>query len=105
MQNVSPCGSTSDESSACESPKTLDELRAFVHKCLCAKENLLEDQFGMVEAPIVRGDRRCGIQFLLQGPRAVRLSAVWTSDRNEVFLYDAAGERYDKIALSERIAA
>ena len=84
---------------------TLEELRAFVHHRLCAKENLLEDQFAMTESPIVRGGEQCGIQFLLQGPRAVRLSAVWTSGRNEIFLYDAAGERYQKIELSHRVAA
>lgn len=83
----------------------MDELRQFVHQHLCSKENLLEDQFGMVETPIVRGGQQCGLQFLLQGPRAVRLSAVWTSDKNEIFLYDAAGERYQKIELSQRIAA
>ena len=84
-------------------PSTVDELRIFVHHHLCAKENLLEDQFSMVESAILRGEQRCGIQFLLKGPRAVRLSAVWNCDRNEVFLYDAAGERYQKIELSRRI--
>lgn len=96
---------TSTDSSSSEHPTTLDGLRAFVHQRLCAKENLLEDQFGMQESPILRGDQTCGLQFLLQGPRAVRLSAVWTSDRNEIFLYDAGGERYAKIELQHRISA
>jgi hypothetical protein len=29
---------------------TLDELRQFIHKTLCEKENLLADQFTMTEA-------------------------------------------------------
>lgn len=86
-------------------PSTLEELRLFVHYRLCARENLLEDQFTTADSPIVRGGQSCGLQFQLQGPRSVRLSAVWTSDRNEVYLYDAAGERYEKIALKRRIAA
>lgn len=86
-------------------PSSLDELRQLVHHRLCARENLLEDQFGMVETPIVRGGDRCGLQFLLQGPRSVRLTAVWTADKNEIFFYDAVGERYDKVSLTTRIAA
>lgn len=110
MQNVviapaPPNASSESESPAESHPSTLDELREFVHRQLCAKENLLEDQFEMVESAIIRGGQECGLQFLLQGPRAVRLSAVWNSDRNEVFLYDAAGERYRKIELARRVAA
>jgi hypothetical protein len=40
---------------------TPDELRRFMHKTLCEKENLLADQFSMTELParVVVGSGRC----------------------------------------------
>ena len=87
------------------SPTTLDELRQFVHGRLCAMEGLLEDQFDTVETPVIRRGQPCGLQFDLRGPRAVRLGAVWASDRNELYVYDAQGQRAEKLTLSARISA
>jgi hypothetical protein len=83
---------------------TLDELRQFVHKILCEKENLLVDQFRMTEVRLTRGSGPCGLQFSLRGPRNVRLGAIWAADRNVVYLYDAAGARYAKLRLKNRLA-
>ena len=82
---------------------TLDELRQFIHQTLCAKENLLADQFTMTEVRLTSGSRPCGIQFCLRGPRNVRLAAIWVADRNVVYLYDARGERYAKLSLKNRV--
>ncbi len=71
---------------------TLDELRQFIHKTLCEKENLLADQFTMTEVRLTSGSGPCGIQFCLRGPRNVRLAAIWVADRNVVYLYDARGD-------------
>jgi hypothetical protein len=79
---------------------TLDELRHFIHKTLCEKENLLVDQFTMTEFELTRGKKPCGIQFSLRGPRNVRLGAIWVADRNLVYLYDARGTRYAKLRLT-----
>jgi hypothetical protein len=78
---------------------TLDDLRAYVHRILCEKENLLADQFKMIESKLTRGSRDCGLQFTLHGPRSVRLSAIWESGRNTVYFYDAGGERYATVRL------
>ena len=83
---------------------TLDELRQFIHKTLCDKENLLVDQFTMTEFQLTRGKKPCGIQFSLRGPRNVRLGAIWVADRNLVYLYDARGTRYAKLRLMNRLA-
>jgi len=83
---------------------TLDELRQFIHKTLCEKENLLVDQFTMTEFELTRGKKPCGIQFSLRGPRNVRLGAIWVADRNLVYLYDARGTRYAKLRLTNRLA-
>ena len=81
---------------------TLDELRRFIHKALCEKENLLVDQFTMTEFQLTRGKGFCGLQFSLRGPRNVRLGAIWVADRNLVYLYDARGARYAKWRLTTR---
>ena len=82
---------------------TLDDLRAYVHRILCEKENLLADQFKMIESKLTRGSRECGLQFTLHGPRSVRLSAIWESDRNSIHLYDASGMRYATVRLPRRV--
>ena len=83
----------------------LDELRGFVHKTLCERENILEDQFGLTEAALIRSGRDCGRHFCLQGPRNVRLEAIWVADRNTLYFYDARGMRFLKIQLVERLDA
>jgi len=83
---------------------TLDELCQFIHKTLCAKENLLVDQFTMTQLRLTRHNEPCGLQFCLHGPRNVRLAAIWVADQNVVYLYDASGERYAKLRLTHRLA-
>lgn len=83
--------------------RSLDDLRQFIHHTLCRKENLLADQFHMIESKLMRRGRVCGLQFSLQGPRSVRLGAIWTEDRNTIYFYDARGERYLKLRLRQRL--
>jgi hypothetical protein len=52
---------------------------------------------------LTRRSRACGLQFSLHGPRNVRLGAIWASDHNVVYLYDAQGVRYEKIRLRQRL--
>ncbi|MCA9006601.1 MAG: hypothetical protein KDA70_15115 [Planctomycetaceae bacterium] len=83
--------------------QSLNELRQFIHKTLCEKENLLEEQFSMSEMSLIRRGRSCGLQFSINGPRSVRLGAIWASDSNMIYFYDARGERYAKVHLPNRI--
>lgn len=83
--------------------RTLDNLRTFVHYTLCKKENLVEDQFTMSEMQLTRRGRHCGLQFSLHGPRSVRLGAIWASDHNVIYFYDAQGDRYHKVRLKHRL--
>jgi hypothetical protein len=82
---------------------SLDELREYIHRTLCRRENLLPDQSPLGELPLTRSGASCGIQFILQGPRAVRLSAIWASDLNVVYFYDTRGERFMKVPLRYRL--
>ena len=86
-----------------ENIHSIDALRTFIHTTLCEKENLLADQFGMSEIMLIKRGRECGMQFLLQGPRSVRLGAIWAAEQNIVYFYDAQGERYKKVRLSRHI--
>ena len=82
--------------------ETIEALRAFVRGTLCGKENLVEDQFSMREMPLVLYGNPCGLQFTIQGPRSVRLSAVWAVDASMVYFYDARGERFLKVRVDTR---
>ena len=84
-------------------PKTAEQLHAYVHETLCARENLLTDQFRTVAAPLRRAGKPCGCQYTLLGPRSVRLTAVWDAKRNCLFLFDATGARIEKRMLPQRI--
>jgi len=81
---------------------TIKDLREFVHATLCSKENLVSDQFNMIERELTKNGRSCGVQFTIHGPRQVRLSAVWASDRNLLYFYDTSGVRYLKVPLRKR---
>ena len=82
---------------------TLEELHTFIHQTLCGKEGLLTDQFPLTAMQLTRRGRPCGLQFSLQGPRDVRLGAVWASDHNIIYFYDTRGERYLKVSLTRRL--
>lgn len=81
---------------------TLDDLRAFVHRVLCDRENILADQFALREVPLKRGALPCGLEFRIQGPRSIRLGAIWNSDHNVLYFYDTRGERFLKLQLTQR---
>ncbi len=82
--------------------ESLEALREFIHITLCEKENLVREQFAMSEMPLVLYGAPCGLQFTIRGPRSIRLSAVWASDPNMVYFYDARGERFSKLQLKNR---
>ena len=84
--------------------RTLDELQSFVRTKLCDKENLLLEQTKVRNAPLIKQGKLCGYQFSVQGPRHVRLGAVWASDHNDIYFYDTRGNRYYKAHLPEQIA-
>lgn len=86
-----------------EAIRSLNDLRTFIHQTLCDKENLLEDQFQMTEMQLVRRGRDCGLQFSLNGPRSVRLGAIWAADQNVIYFYDTRGNRYLKLRLPHRL--
>lgn len=81
---------------------SLDDLSDYVNEILCHHEQLETGCFQLTRRTLYRNDRPCGIYFCLHGPRQVRLSAIWASDRNTLFFYRATGERYHTVRLAER---
>ena len=84
--------------------RTSEDLKNFIHLSLCRKENLLEHHFPMTELELKRNGQLCGSQFILHGPRSVKLSAVWDRKLNEILLYDAVGKRFARIRIPNVVA-
>jgi hypothetical protein len=81
-----------------------EELCQYVHESLCEKENLITEQFQTYPFPVFRNHKICAVEFHLQALRNVRLNAVWVLEKNEIYFYDARGERYTKLALQNWIS-
>ena len=77
----------------------LDSLRDFVNETLCEHYELKLDAFEMTERVLRRGGRPCGMYFCLHGPRAVKFTAIWETDRNRILFYGSTGERFLKTQL------
>jgi hypothetical protein len=77
----------------------LSDLRNYVHTTLCEQNELNHGSFEITERILVRGRQPCGIFFCLHGPRSVRLTAIWETDRNTVLFYGSTGERVHKTQL------
>jgi len=55
----------------------------------------------MTERILVRGGNPCGIFFCVHGPRSVKLTAIWETERNTILFYGSAGERIARTQLKE----
>ena len=77
----------------------LNDLRNYVHRTICEQNELEINAFQVTERILVRGERPCGIFFCLHGPRSVKLTAIWETDRNSVLFYNSSGERVGKSQL------
>ncbi len=83
--------------------ETINQLRQFVSRTLCQRNDFEEGIFQITERQLTRGDKNCGIFFCLHGPRSVKLTAVWESERNTILFYGATGERFQRSALDREL--
>lgn len=79
--------------------QSLDDLRRYVNETLCEFDNLEVGAFRMTERMLLRSGKPCGLYFCLHGPRAVKFSAIWETQRNMVLFYGSSGERFQKTQL------
>jgi hypothetical protein len=78
-----------------------EELRDYVYETFCDHYQLQIGEYRMTERILVRGGTPCGMYFCLNGPRMMRLTAIWETDRNQILFYAADGERFQKTQLIE----
>lgn len=79
----------------------LRSLREYVHATICSQNELEVGVFEVTERILLRGGTPCGIYFCLHGPRSVKLTAIWETDRNTVLFYGSNGERQLRARLQE----
>ena len=79
--------------------ENLNELREYVYGILCEHHELELNAFPMTERILLRSGKPCGIYFCVHGPRAVKFSAIWETDRNSILFYGSAGERFHRVQL------
>jgi hypothetical protein len=77
----------------------LNDLRTFVHQTICNQNELEPGVFPITERILVRSKKPCGIFFCLHGPRSVKLTAIWETDRNTILFYSSSGERVLKAQM------
>lgn len=74
-------------------------LRNYIYEFICAQNQLEIGAFQMTERMLTRRGQPCGMLYCLHGPRNLRLTAVWETDRNTVLFYGSAGERQEQVQL------
>jgi hypothetical protein len=79
---------------------TLEDLRVFVQRTVCDQQQLLSDTVQVSEEILLRQGKPCGMQFTLNGPRAVQFSAIWETDRHTILFYDCNGVRFHRCELT-----
>ena len=79
--------------------KDIKQLRQFVSHTLCKQNDFEEGIFQVTERILTRGTQPCGIFFCLHGPRSVKLTAVWETEKNSILFYGSTGERFQKTLL------
>lgn len=79
----------------------LDDLRDYINETLCDHYQLQIDAFRMTERILHRRGKPCGMYFCLHGPRGLKFSAIWETDRNCILFYGPNGERFQKTQLLE----
>lgn len=78
------------------------EVRDYVSKTLCSRDNLETGAFELSELPLHRGGSVCGVYFCLHGPRLLRLTAIWETETGTILFYGSEGQRFLKTNLSQQ---
>ncbi len=84
-----------------EQINSLDDLYDYVNETLCEHYQLQIDAFPLTQRYLRRAGKPCGIYYCLHGPRAVKFTAIWETDRNSILFYGSNGERFQKTQLLE----
>ena len=80
---------------ACETHSP-DSLRALVRQKLCEPDFLDPDCYQITESLLIQRGQPCGLAYCLNGPRAVRLTAIWSTEEQMLYCYNSRGKRFLK---------
>jgi hypothetical protein len=80
---------------------TLEELRDYVLRTLCTRDQLDPEQTPLYQGIIKRHGRPCGLFFQVAGPRMLKTYAVWAGEEDRILFYDSSGERFLQARLSD----
>lgn len=72
---------------------SFEDLRSYVRELLCRRGDMHQET-PIVETPLIRRRKPCGVEFVLLGPRNERLSAIWEVDTGKLLCYDQNLERF-----------
>ena len=78
----------------------LNDLKDYVHRTICDQNELELGVFPFAERILARGGKPCGIFFCLYGPRSVKFTAIWETERNTILFYGSSGERIMRTQLT-----
>ena len=78
----------------------LNGLKDYVHQTICDQNELELGVFPFAERILARSGKPCGIFFCLYGPRSVKFTAIWETERNTILFYGSSGERIMKTQLT-----
>ncbi|HEY1861620.1 MAG TPA: hypothetical protein VGG61_14765 [Gemmataceae bacterium] len=81
---------------------TWDELRDYVQRILCGRDQIDPSQTALIEVPIHRLGRQCGVLFRARGPRLQQTHAIWAAEEDRLLFYDSRGVRFAETHLTER---
>lgn len=79
----------------------LEDLRDYIYTTLCDTFEIQIGAYPMGESMLFRGGRPCGMYFCLEGPRGLKFTAIWETERNQVLFYGPTGERFQRTQLIE----
>jgi hypothetical protein len=80
---------------------SVKDISDLVYNTLCNYEQLEPGIFPMTQRMLVRDGQPCGIHFCLHGPRNVKYTSIWETDRNSILFYNSIGERFHRTELKE----
>lgn len=85
----------------CTEPNEMGQLRQYVSRTLCRENNIEVGVFQITERLLKRRGQPCGIYFCLHGPRSVKLTAIWETEKNTILFYGSTGERFKQTKLND----
>jgi hypothetical protein len=79
----------------------LTNLRDHVRRTLCSCDQLDPGQTPMREDVLKRAGKPCGMTFQVEGPRMLRIYAVWAAQERRILFYDSTGNRFAETKLAK----